>query len=799
MQTVHSNDEEPPPLPTMSNSRSAADPLTTLADQAKSDRAVTTRRNRTTSLFPSSAGSLAIAQLAHPNPNSASPIIPGPVGHSPALDRGSPMGTSASVPNFRIGTFNHLETAGKRDSQTIVLSGFLQRKRDYMPVSPGGGSGASGKSPNSFSAPLHNGGASPVLDKDKAPAAAATSQGYFPSFRLKTPGSGSSRGEPDLSKNWKPFAAVLRGSKLYLHKVPSDIEKAAKSLFPTGVVFTADQSSSPSANTSPTVKHSPLPPSSPSPQTLRLLNEWTPSSKPYLVLSLSGVEVHQYDNSQRSFVFEIITEDGQRSLLQASSKDQLDSWTDNFHRAGTEIAHRRATLLAQTPLAEEPEPVVTETRQVATLAPSGPVNKGSTTLFGVSLWELVQREGTPLPKFVDTVLTLIEARGLSEVGIYRISGESKIIQSLKESLNKGADPDKLFEEVDVHNLTGVFKLWLREMPELIPFELYYSFISADAVNSYDERLYTIRDLAWQMPQPHFNLIKRLMEHLDRITDNEQVNAMHAQNLALVLAPTLLRPPPGPDSFGLAMINLGKAAKIVSSLILQSAWVFGEGQEEEQEQEQVQAQAQTGDSDPVEKEILDAANGTSLAPAVGLGLDTGALAPSIEVTKGDEGPEEDMTPLAEQALGVPPDQLIPALAAGEPAAVEQADAIARPATPPPDHDAAAPAPAPASPESASPTSDAFFDTTTSPVPASIRSPGGGDGQGSPTPGASRPLSMMALQLDGPKLPEQGLMSPMDEGVFAQFGVQEGSPGSGEVPKNEAEDKEGSNMMETGKSE
>ena len=774
----------------MSNSRSAADPLTTLADQAKTDRAVTTRRNRTTSLFPSSSGSLAIAQLTHPNPNNASPIIPGSIDNSPILERGSPMATSASVPNFRIGTFNGASrspdpAASKRDSQTIVLQGFLQRKRDYMPVSPGA-SGSSGKSPSSFSAPLHNGDRSPAAEK--APAAGSASQGYFPSFRLKAPGSGGSRGEPDLSKNWKPFAAVLRGSKLYLHKVPSDIEKAAKSLFPTGLVFSADNTHSPATGTSSTTtKNSLLPQSSPSPQTLKLLNEWTPTSKPYLVLSLSEVEVHHYDNSQRSFVFELTTEDGQRSLLQASSKDQLDSWTDNFHRAGTEIAHRRATLLAQTPLAEEPEPVVHEAKPVATLAPSGPVNKGSTTLFGVSLWEIIQREGTPLPRFVDAVLSAVEGRGLSEVGIYRISGESKIIQSLKEALNKGAEPGRLFEGVDVHNLTGVFKLWLREMPELIPFELYHSFISADAINSYDDRLYSIRDLVWQMPEPHFNLTKRLMEHLDRITDNEQVNAMHAQNLALVLAPTLLRPPPGPDSFGLAMINLGKAAKVVSSLILQSAWVFGDGQEEEQGEAVVEEHGGEGEGqvDEVEREIVEAANGAGQAPAVGLGLQTGALAPSDEVTKDDVVAEEDRTPLAGYApdKAVPPEELIPALAVGEPAAVEEAEVIERPATP----DATATAPAPTSPDdSSSPSSDTFFDTTTFPVPvpAATRLPAGGEGNGSPTLGAGRPLSMMALQLDGLALPEQGPMSPMDEGVFATFGTGE-REGEGKEGEEERE--------------
>lgn len=78
--------------------------------------------------------------------------------------------------------------------------------------------------------------------------------------------------------------------------------------------------------------------------------------------------------------------------------------------------------------------------------------------------------------------------------------------------------------------------------------------------------------------------------------------MHASNLAIVFAPTILRPPEGSDSyailseFGLrrdysnffaktdlatrSVSNLGKAAKLVSSLIVQHHWIFS-GQETEE--------------------------------------------------------------------------------------------------------------------------------------------------------------------------------------------------------------------------
>jgi hypothetical protein len=100
-------------------------------------------------------------------------------------------------------------------------------------------------------------------------------------------------------------------------------------------------------------------PAMPSPHALKALKEWKPQSKPYLVLTLSGVEVNPYDNATRSYVFEVCTEDGQRSLFQAPSRDEMELWLNQLKRSGTHIAFRRATFLAQTALAEEPEEPVT--------------------------------------------------------------------------------------------------------------------------------------------------------------------------------------------------------------------------------------------------------------------------------------------------------------------------------------------------------------------------------------------------------------------------------------------------------
>ena len=91
-----------------------------------------------------------------------------------------------------------------------------------------------------------------------------------------------------------------------------------------------------------------------------------------------------------------------------------------------------------------------------------------------------------------------------------------MIHSLKELVSRGSDIDSLVAEAYVHDLTGVVKLFLRELPDpLIPCDFYHPFIDAMLIEDYDARLFAIRDLAWSLPQANFHLLRRLTEHLDR--------------------------------------------------------------------------------------------------------------------------------------------------------------------------------------------------------------------------------------------------------------------------------------------
>lgn len=165
----------------------------------------------------------------------------------------------------------------------------------------------------------------------------------------------------------------------------------------------------------------------PTAHSLIALREWSPHSKPHLVLTLSGVEVQPYDNTHRSFVFELSTEDGQRSLFQTPSRDEFDLWLNQLRRSGTQIAFRRATFLAQTAVAEEEPEEPAKTTPVSKSASTSGESEivqcsnascdadAAAAVFCVPLSELVEREATNLPAFVEAAIALIEAKGESRV------------------------------------------------------------------------------------------------------------------------------------------------------------------------------------------------------------------------------------------------------------------------------------------------------------------------------------------------------------------------------------------------
>lgn len=77
--------------------------------------------------------------------------------------------------------------------------------------------------------------------------------------------------------------------------------------------------------------------------------DFTPSGKPSLVLSIVGAKVVQFINNERSYMFQLDTEEGEQYLLQAFSKQEMSKWIDTITNVSKVAAKRRLTYLGNSP------------------------------------------------------------------------------------------------------------------------------------------------------------------------------------------------------------------------------------------------------------------------------------------------------------------------------------------------------------------------------------------------------------------------------------------------------------------
>lgn len=77
--------------------------------------------------------------------------------------------------------------------------------------------------------------------------------------------------------------------------------------------------------------------------------DFLPSGKPSLVLSVVDGKVTHVLNNERSYVFQLDTEDGGHYLLQAISKPEMIKWIDQINKVSQVAAKRRLTYLGNSP------------------------------------------------------------------------------------------------------------------------------------------------------------------------------------------------------------------------------------------------------------------------------------------------------------------------------------------------------------------------------------------------------------------------------------------------------------------
>ncbi|KAI9303136.1 hypothetical protein BJ944DRAFT_183857 [Cunninghamella echinulata] len=177
-----------------------------------------------------------------------------------------------------------------------------------------------------------------------------------------------------------------------------------------------------------------------------------------------------------------------------------------------------------------------------------PRHKITTPVFGVPLEEAVRiskiAEGYELPAVVYRCIEFLEAKeAYFEEGIYRLSGSAVKIKELKRAFDEKGDINLLtsdeYKDCDMHAISGLLKLWLRELPSnVLTSELLKEFLPVIDLTNRNECINELGRLISMLPLANYTLLRALTAHLLRIVQNSDVNKMTLRNIGIVFSPTL---------------------------------------------------------------------------------------------------------------------------------------------------------------------------------------------------------------------------------------------------------------------
>ncbi|KAJ3380624.1 hypothetical protein HDU84_005673 [Entophlyctis sp. JEL0112] len=173
-------------------------------------------------------------------------------------------------------------------------------------------------------------------------------------------------------------------------------------------------------------------------------------------------------------------------------------------------------------------------------------------IFGVSLEKGVRvsklDSSVDLSSVITRCLEFLETGdppAIKEEGIYRVSGSTTQIQALKNQFDSEGDLNlvKLRSEgelIDIHAVTSLVKLYLRELPDSVlgDGELKTKFVKCASLQEKGDKLRELSNLLPQLPSENYSLLKRMSMHLKLIVEHRDTNKMNMSNLSIVFSPTI---------------------------------------------------------------------------------------------------------------------------------------------------------------------------------------------------------------------------------------------------------------------
>ena len=188
----------------------------------------------------------------------------------------------------------------------------------------------------------------------------------------------------------------------------------------------------------------------------------------------------------------------------------------------------------------------------------------SSGLFGTDLEARMEHEKSIIPAIVTRCIQEVELRGMDMEGIYRKSGAASAIQGIRDGFERNPfDYDISDPDLDIHAVTSALKQYFRKLPmPLITYDVYETIIESAEVTSVSGRVELLQRNLGELPRVHRDVLEFLVFHLRRVVERQDENLMTSQNVAVVFAPTIMRP----ESLAREMTDVQKKNDVLKFLV-----------------------------------------------------------------------------------------------------------------------------------------------------------------------------------------------------------------------------------------
>ncbi|KAL5964552.1 Protein FAM13A [Taenia solium] len=164
--------------------------------------------------------------------------------------------------------------------------------------------------------------------------------------------------------------------------------------------------------------------------------------------------------------------------------------------------------------------------------------------FGVPLRSLFYKKSSLVPRIVENICEFLLTFGFHTEGIFRVNGSAKAIASLRAQFDATCADDLNKSGCgDIHAICGVFKLFLREIPEgLIPDAATRQTVKimGQLKDEKSQCLLSLRNVVASLPVENYNLLRYVCHFLRELASNEALTKMSAANLGIVFGPCLFK-------------------------------------------------------------------------------------------------------------------------------------------------------------------------------------------------------------------------------------------------------------------